>query len=88
MSTHSSKVALKAALDTIEPTMVQPTLSSNFQQFPEQNADHATVEGTLDSSSRSSINDDDKQMAAFGYKSQLARRWHSLESFAVSFCAM
>jgi hypothetical protein len=26
--------------------------------------------------------------AAFGYKSQLARRWHTLESFAVSFCAM
>ncbi|KAJ9123884.1 hypothetical protein QFC22_000672 [Naganishia vaughanmartiniae] len=82
MSTLSSKVPLKTGLDANEPSLVQPS------QSLDQIAEHAAAEGTLNSSSRSSINEDDKQMAAFGYKSQLARRWHTLESFAVSFCAM
>lgn len=34
------------------------------------------------------MDDDTRQLAQLGYKSQLARKWKSLESFAVSFCAM
>ncbi|KAI5449188.1 hypothetical protein NCC49_005225 [Naganishia albida] len=54
----------------------------------DRNKNHEKKDEHTAGSSQSSINEDDKQMAAFGYKSQLARRWHSLESFAVSFCAI
>ncbi|KAJ9095073.1 hypothetical protein QFC20_006761 [Naganishia adeliensis] len=75
---------MPAPLPALDSSRVGPASALNQDRHTEQvEKDEPAL-----TSSQSSINEDDKQMAAFGYKSQLARRWHTLESFAVSFCAM
>lgn len=49
---------------------------------------HQVQDDSLKGDDASSMDDDTRQLAQLGYKSQLARKWKSLESFAVSFCAM